>query len=80
MPSPPINTDGDLLSMVLASTDPIAIVEAKSILDIFAKDRKPDILTQNTNSEKTKIVDTNTLTKTSQSEISHSFIIMFLQE
>lgn len=70
----PLLTEGDLLKTVLAKTDPMAIVEAKSMLDILAKDRSPEILTHKINMENIMKVESRTINRVLHSEVSHSII------
>lgn len=61
--------------MVDANMEPIAIVDAKSILDIFANERSPLSRTQTISKENNKNVEINILGKVSHSEIMQFFIL-----
>ena len=42
----PFKTEGESYRTLLAKTDSITLAEAKSILEIFAKERRPHMQTQ----------------------------------
>lgn len=74
---PLFKIDGSLLSTALAKIEPMAMVEAKSMLDILAKDLSPDILTQSIRIEKIRIVEIRTWKMVFQSVVIQSFMVEF---